>query len=314
MAMPTPIAPVGDWILRTRALREARARAGGSSEEYRRAVDQVKMLAEVARRVAEPVEALPRGSRPAVLLALYRDAVYWALVADQARKAGAAGAPDLAALWAASDQTLLQKAAGEEARLNLLRGALLERPTGESLKATEDEVAAARLFVENLLWELDAPARTIERLQVQRWTRLTAIVVVLVGAVIGVRAALRGPNLVGARVFKTSTSLPECTAPNRCVDVFFHTQPQNEPWIDFDLGSVKTVSRVEVRNRTDCCADRAVPLIVEVSLDDKTWKQVARRDTEFTDWKATFPKEKARHVRLRVPRSSTLHLEDVVVR
>jgi hypothetical protein len=149
---------------------------------------------------------------------------------------------------------------------------------------------------------------------VQRWTRVAAVAVVLLAAVFGVRYAVRRPNLVGARVFKTSTAYPECTAPNKCADIFFHTLPQNEPWIDFDLGSVKTIKRVDVRNRSDCCSERAVPLIVEISKDDKTWVQVARRDTDFSGWSANFPAQKARYVRLRVPRSTTLHLEDVAVR
>ena len=313
MPLPPAIARVGDWILRTKALREARARAGNPTGSYGRAADQVKMLVEVARRVAEPVEALPAGSRPAVLLSLYRDAAYWALAAEQARRGGATPADDLGVLWSGTEPTLLQKAAGDETRLAAVR-ASLERPRAESLDATEADVAAARSFVENLLWELDTPARAIECLQVQRWTRLAAVAVIVLAAAFGLRYALRGPNLVRARVFKTSTALPECTAPNKCVDVFFHTQAQNEPWIDFDLGGVKTISRVDVRNRTDCCSDRAVPLIVEVSQDDKTWVQVARRDTDFSEWSATFPKQKARHVRLRVPRTTTLHLEDVSVR
>lgn len=271
------------------------------------------MLVEVARRVAEPVEALPAGSRPAVLLSLYRDAAYWALTAEQVRRGGAMPSADSDALWSGTDPALLQKAAGDETRLAAVR-ASLERPRAESLDATEADVAAARSFVENLLWELDTPARAIERLQVQRWTRVAAVAALLVAALFGIRYAVRGPNLVRARVFKTSSALPECTAPNKCADIFFHTLVENEPWIDFDLGAVKTISRVEVRNRTDCCSDRTVPLIVEISKDDKTWKQVARRDTAFTDWTATFPMQQARHVRLRIPRSSALHLEDVSVR
>jgi hypothetical protein len=77
---------------------------------------------------------------------------------------------------------------------------------------------------------------------------------------------------------------------------------------------VKTVKRVEIKNRTDCCGDRAVPLVVEVSQDDKTWTQVARREAEFADWTAKFPKTKARYVRLRVARVAMLHLDEVKIR
>lgn len=315
MALPPFVNRFADLILRTTPLREARQRVGRPAEAYKRAVDQVKILVEVARRVAEPVEALPRGSRPAVLLTLYRDAAYWALTAEQLRHDGAAApAADLQAAWAASDQARLLKSAGSEAALASVRGSLVERSAADLLTATDDDVARARVFAENLLWELDAPTRTVERLLVQRWTRVIGVALVLVAMAAGVRAIVRGPNLVAARVFKTSSSLPECTPPNRCADIFFHTQPQESPWIDFDLGSVKTVRRVEVRNRTDCCSERAIPLIAEVSVDDQHWVEVAKREKEFTDWSATFPPQKARYVRFRIPRASTMHFEDVAVR
>ena len=89
---------------------------------------------------------------------------------------------------------------------------------------------------------------------------------------------------------------------------------QENNWIDFDLGSVKPVHQVEVTNRSDCCQERAIPLIVEVSVDEKQWIQGARRDTDFSFWKASFPKQKARSVRLRVPKMSALHFDDVAVR
>jgi hypothetical protein len=315
MALPPFINRFGNLILRTTALREARQRVGRPTDGYKRAVEQVKMLVEVARRVAEPVEALPRGSRPAVLLTLYRDAVYWALAAEQLRHDGAAvPAPDLAGLWAAADQARLLKAAGSEPALTATRAALLERSASDLLTATEEDVSRARVFAENLLWELDTPTRNVERLQVQRWTRIVAVALVLVGIGAGLRLALRGPNLVANRVFKTSSSLPECTPPNRCADIFFHTLPQDNPWIDFDLGAVKTVKKIEVRNRTDCCSERVIPLIVEVSVDDQKWVEVAKRDKEFTEWSTSFPAKKARYVRLRIPRSSVLHLEDVAIR
>lgn len=315
MALPPFLNRLGDLLLRTAALREARARVGHPSDAYLRAVEQVKMLVEVARRVAEPVEALPRGSRPAVLLPLYRDAVYWALAAERVRHQPASVLPgDLGTLWAGADAGRLSQAAGGEAGLTALRSLLVERAPAQLLDATDDDVSHARAFAENLLWELDTPTRTVERLQVQRWTRVAALVVVLLGATYGIRAALRGPNLVAARVFKTSSTLPECSAPNKCGDIFFHTQAQDQPWIDFDLGALKKVRQIEIRNRTDCCSERAVPLVVEVSTDDKTWTQVARRDTDFTTWSAKFAPRQARFVRLRIARSSTLHLEDVQVR
>ena len=71
------------------------------------------------------------------------------------------------------------------------------------------------------------------------------------------------------------------------------------------------MSRVRVLNRDDCCAERAIPLVVEVSLDRHGWHEVARRKDQFEDWTAKFSPVSARYVRLRVPRRSILHLKSV---
>jgi hypothetical protein len=94
----------------------------------------------------------------------------------------------------------------------------------------------------------------------------------------------------------------------------FHTETENDPWIEIDLGAPKKVIRVEVINRGDCCADRAVPLVAEVSTDRMKWAQVARREEPFGTWKASFPARVARYVRLRAARHTVLHLQGVVVR
>src|SRR6188768_1814563 len=69
-----------EWVLRSRALRAARAEVIPRGDRRDHAIRQARLLLEVARRVAEPVERLPQGSRTAVRLGLTRDAVYWVLV------------------------------------------------------------------------------------------------------------------------------------------------------------------------------------------------------------------------------------------
>lgn len=96
--------------------------------------------------------------------------------------------------------------------------------------------------------------------------------------------------------------------------IFFHTNEEDSPWVQYDLGEPKTFHEVEVQNRLDCCGDRAVPLVVEVSDDEKSWTQVARMDEPFARWVPTFPPRRARYVRLRVARRSILHLEAVAIR
>jgi F5/8 type C domain len=324
-------------------MRAARSGLFVPSDAYERAVAQTRLLVEVAHRVAEPVEALPKGCRPAALCSLYRDAVYFALVAERTgRGIGRAIEPDAASdrgehsqqqpgqdpgqqagsdprrslqeLWAAASPAKLLQAAGDEATLRSVHDVLVNRSMAAATETTEQEAASVRKFVESLLWELDAPIRAVERVQLQRWTRVTLLAGVCLVAVFGGQALLRGPNLASEKRFKTSSSYAPCTAPNKCADVLLHTLQEQNPWADFDLGAVKTVRRVEITNRSDCCPERSIPLIVELSPDDKTWTQVARRDKDFATWVAKFPKRRARYVRLRVTGLQILNLDDVIVR
>ncbi|HEX3597790.1 MAG TPA: hypothetical protein VHU80_21930, partial [Polyangiaceae bacterium] len=68
-----------------------------------------------------------------------------------------------------------------------------------------------------------------------------------------------------------------------------------------------------IDNRQDGEGARAVPLIAEVGDDGQHFRQVARREDEFSTWSPSFPSVTARYVRLRVPRRSMLHLEEVDV-
>jgi len=92
---------------------------------------------------------------------------------------------------------------------------------------------------------------------------------------------------------------------------FFHTQEQNQPWMEIDLGAVQRISSVKIKNRQDCCAERAVPLVLEVSKDGQKWNQLARKNEVFGTWHAKFAPVETRWVRLRVARKSMLHLQSV---
>lgn len=109
---------------------------------------------------------------------------------------------------------------------------------------------------------------------------------------------------------------PGCTSPAQsCAEdrFFFCTKEEDRPWIRFDLGKVRSLSSISVKNRTDCpgCADRAAPLVVEVSLDGEKWKEVARKGESFDSWSPSFPKTEARWLRLRAEKKTYLHLKQV---
>lgn len=96
--------------------------------------------------------------------------------------------------------------------------------------------------------------------------------------------------------------------------LFFHTAEEKNPWVEIDLGSVKEIDRVMVENRDDLGADRAIPLVVELGDPERHYQEVARRVEPFDRWTATFPKQKARYVRLTVPRKTFFHLRNVQAR
>ena len=183
-----------------------------------------------------------------------------------------------------------------------------------ALEATADDVVPVAAFAASAVAQLEAPRRRADRILFRRWSRFAAVAATLVLAFVGVRAATLGPNLVADNHFRTSSSWSGCAANPPCLDLLFHTDHQSSPWVEFDLGEPKTFRRIEVSNRTDCCSERAVPLVAEVSNDRVKWTEVARQDAEFSSWTAKLKSTKARYVRLRVPRDTVFHLKAVAIR
>lgn len=93
------------------------------------------------------------------------------------------------------------------------------------------------------------------------------------------------------------------------------TADEDSPWLEIDLGRVRDFGTVEVRNRSDCCGDRALPLAIELRSSERDpWTLVARRDRPFLAWTAELPDSRARYVRVRALRKTSLQLEGVSIR
>ena len=298
---------IGEWLLRRSAMREARAAVAGPEGRRSRALAQAQLLTEVARRVAAPVEQLPAGSRAAVEIALCRDATYWALVALHP---DATPVSDLATLSAEVPPAQFERLAGGGAAAERVRQTLTDDVPAHALRATAEDAGRVRKFADALVTEVAAPTRRVDRVTFQRGWRLSLVAASLLFAGYGVHAAILGPNLIAKKPFQTSSSYPWCP----CQGLLFHTNEENNPWVEFDLGAVKPVKRLEIENRRECCQERAAPLVAEVSTDRAQWTQVARREGEFDDWTAKFAPQKARYFRLRVPRTTQFHLHEVAVR
>jgi len=302
---------VREWLLRSEAMREAHAAADVPAAR-RRAQAQAQLLTEVARRVAEPVDALPSGSYAAVQLGLCRDATYWALVALQLDDEPPAR--DLATLWARTPAERLARAAGGPDGAESVRRALVDGVPAYSLDTAEAVASLARDFTTALVADLDAPQRRVERLSMQRWLRIGLVAAVLLVVGYAGRVLALGPNLLEGKPFQASSAYAACVPITNCEGLLFHTNQENNPWVEFDLGTPRAMKRIEVTNRADCCADRAAPLVVEISTDRTTWTEVARREQEFFVWKTSFPRTVGRYIRLRTLRPTQFHLKEVIVR
>ena len=193
----------------------------------------------------------------------------------------------------------------------------LEALTNDGPEATSPRRGSVRRLsrrVERLLWR----SRLINGFRlVLRARRLVALVLSL-ALVFAAFVAWRTPHdVLQGRPFRLSSEWAKCdpahqTCGGGSTRIFFHTLEDSSPFIQYDLGGVVPLSHVAVTNRRDSgLADRAVPLVIEASLDDKTWHVVAQRDYWFEEWLAVFPSTPARYLRLRVARRSILHLERV---
>ena len=318
----TPAATGGglkEWFWRGHALAAAKAAPKASSlrrERLRRA----RLAAELADRTIDPAEPLRDGSALPLAISLYREAAYWALIAhdDSSEKAS------MAELLAAGRY---QKPSLSDADFELVRSTLADKTFVETAEDRADvlcrEADLCQAFVHGLIHsELDADDRVTSVL-VQRWVRVGVVVLMLLGVVYALNAAvqgaIRGPDLAFGKPWRASSKAYDCNPKDmECGGarsaMFFHTTEEDKPWVEIDLGSPQKFSRVEVVNREDCCPERAVPLVIEVSDDQKNFREVARRTEVFREWETTFAPVTARYVRARVDRRSVLHLVRVTVR
>lgn len=265
----------------------------------RLARELVRQAEQVSRERASDVA-------PLIMAGLYRDAARLALVAL------APGQP----LGQAFEHAVAAQL-GDEARRAVLQTDAAS-DAALSPAALEAEVQLRAMTAEALIAAV-APAPSMRLDRVIRWgvIGLTAGLVAVVGFSL-VRWAVSKPDLAAGKPWRTSSSAGEChPEQTECIGsrtaILFHTNDEPNPWFEIDLSAPTQFSSVAVRNRGDAARERAVPLILEVSDDQKTWRELARREAVFDDWVARFEPVTARYVRLRVPRTSMLHLERVQI-
>lgn len=310
-----------EWFWRGESLRRVRAYTKTLPTLEQTRLAHAQRAFELAQRAHDPIEPLRSGSSLALAISLYREAAYWALLAQDASYSG----KTLAQLFDALPQDLFELCGPH--KLPDLKLALVERSFVETADLAAErlpqDAELARDFVQALLDRKLEPRTRTGRLLLQRTVRslgpLALLVAAVWGAVVGVQRSMLKPDLAAGKPWRASSSLETCRPQDHyCAqahtDIFFHTVEEVEPWVELDLRKPTTFSVVDVTNRSDCCPDRAVPLAVEVSNDQTSWREVARRADTFSEWRAKFKPQTARYVRLRALRRTLLHLEKVAVR
>lgn len=166
---------------------------------------------------------------------------------------------------------------------------------------------------------VEEPMRRARAARLRSWAvTLAPVCVVLLGLALGRWALFGERELSAGKPWTTSSATLKCDPVHKLcggvnTSILFHTDEDASPWAEIDLGKVEELTRIEVKNRSDCCAERALPLIVEVSVDHQAYQRVARKFAVFDRWSQRFPATRGRYVRFRVDRPSLLHLEQMRV-
>jgi hypothetical protein len=315
-----------EWFWGSRAMAAARARTLGPNPQVLELVRRARLASEVAQLVLEPPQPLDHGPGHAVACDLYRQAIYWTLLARRQMSQSGALEPVLEAdVWRDANPVELAKEAGQPGLADNIGRAFGPKPFIDFAElSAEEQLALAtqlRSVTEPILDNLESRQIEVERVWMRRAVRLGALAALLAAGVTAYALTSdmreRGADLAQGASWVASSKYPEngCTSPaQKCAEspnFFFHTVEEIDPNIIFDLKKAQSVSGVRVVNRPDCCPGRGIPLVVEVSEDLKTWKEVARRSRDFSNWRVNFPKVKARYVKLHAPNKNILHLQQV---
>lgn len=308
-----------EWFWRGHALKDAKAASTASSlrrERLRRA----RLASEFAGRMIDPAEPLYDGSALPLSISLYREAAFWAVLARR----DATELPTLRDLLAGADDANSKLSDADRA---LVKEVLGEKTFVQTADEPEDvlrrQALSCRTFVNDLIHSELAADRRVTRVLQQRWLRIAvaalALGAALFAATSGLQRAIRGPDLAAGKAWRVSSKAFDCKPAEKSCGgassaMFFHTQQDESPWVEIDLGKSTRFGRVEVENREDCCQERAVPLVIETRDDGTEFREVARTTEVFSDWAATFKPVTARYVRVRIDRREYLHLVRVSVR
>jgi hypothetical protein len=225
--------------------------------------------------------------------------------------------PAVAEAWgelSGAQQTALQAGLGPQAELALVN---------VDLKQRRYLASALRKLAASLAEPLEREASLVGRVLFMRWARLAAAALVLLAIAWTISGTVEKrfakPNIALGRPVTISTQFADAALDHTLLvdgdrtNLGFHTDNGPNQWVTIDLGSPKSISKVVVYNRVECCQERAVPLRLEVSDDNVNFKKVVDRTEEFDVWTAKGLDIRGRYVRLRHLGANFLHLAEVEI-
>jgi hypothetical protein len=296
--------------------REEVARFTSEQREYLRRAKLAFELGEVA--LAHRGEAGTSDSSAPIAANLFRQSLYWGLRFQNPVSVST----EPAAVWAGARDAVLASIAASESELaqlaTVMRSTFIEL-ADESLETQLATADLLRRSASRVITNAERVSWQLEWSKLKRLTRLAlAVVLCLLPVVLVIALFPERLDLAKGKPWHTSSSLAEChPEKSECggstTDILFHTKEELNPWFEYDFGTPLAFSSLTIRNRADYGPERAVPLIIEVSNDDKKFREIARRTDSFSTWKPSFATQHARYLRLRVARVSMLHLEAVKV-
>ncbi len=261
----------------------------------------------------KPVYPLPNRSDGTVALNLYREALYWSLVAFTD------GTPETV-LQTIDDGVLFRGSIGPENGRALLQRLLAQTyrdaPSVQP-QALAAELKLARTLVKRIVGIVEAPQLDLQRARSRRNLGRGGVVLATallgLGAYVGGKRLAYGPDLAEGKPWRASSSYgsfsPEThLCDGLSTDVFFHTREEEDPWVEFDLQKTAQVSRIVIGNREEPYASRAVPLAVTLSTDRVKWATVGLIEKNFDVTTVKFPSQQARYVKLTSRHKTWFHL------
>lgn len=317
---------VADWFWRGSALAENAKAPNAPHTRTKELARRAAASAAMARSALTPTEALKEPDN-AIASELFRQSAYWSACA-LALRSDSQPVGDRqydVSVWNTLDlgsfsEAIESNADTEAMRVNLASGSFVRFAELSANQQVGSRIDLQRL-AETLLARVEANFSASSDLHRQRAWRMGTLLVVLLAIGFGSvelrrYRELRSDLLAGKPWQTSSSNGGGCASPAQscpeAVGFFFHTEVDDRsPWLSFDLGSSQAISGVEIDNRKDCCSERTIHLVVEVSGDGAKWTTVARREETFTNWHAWFATVHARWLRVRIDAPGTLHLSRV---